>query len=127
MRSDELAATYVDAMTQGDVARVLTLFASDGDVHSPLYGTLPAADFYPALFKDTAAAKLNLRASMSGSRDGHEVVALWLDWVWTLASGESTRAMAVDIAELDESGSISHFYIVWDSAPIREAFNRQHG
>ena len=92
-----------------------------------VYGTLPRGGLLPGALQGYGGRELNLRASTSGSQDGHEVVALWLDWVWTLASGESTPAMAVDIAELDESGRISHFYIVWDSAPIREAFNRHHG
>ena len=35
---------------------MLALFADGAIVHSPLYGTLPAAEFYPTLFADTSSA-----------------------------------------------------------------------
>jgi hypothetical protein len=125
MKSDELAEAYVDAMNHADVAGVLTLFAPDGAVHSPLYGTIPATDFYPALFKDTSDAKLSLRASMSGTRAGHDVVSLWLDSEWAFAPGESQPYMSVDVAELDDGGKITQFYVVFDSAALRDAFDRR--
>lgn len=57
-------------------------------VHSPLYGVLPARDFYPALFVDTAESRLTLRTTMTGELNGQPVISFWFDFDWTLANGE---------------------------------------
>ena len=54
----ELIDEYLAALEVGDAERVLALFAPDGAVHSPLYGSVPARQFYPTLFADTAQSKL---------------------------------------------------------------------
>jgi hypothetical protein len=50
----------------------LALLAPDGIAHLPLYGSLPARQFYPRLFADTAEARLALRRVF---RDDREAVA----------------------------------------------------
>ncbi|HCM49016.1 MAG TPA: hypothetical protein DIS91_00510, partial [Microbacterium sp.] len=61
---------------------MIALFAPDGIVESPLYGTMPAAEFYPALFADTASSRLTLRATMIGSTEVRTVVSFWFDFDW---------------------------------------------
>ena len=122
----DLVSLYLKGLAGGDTVGILSLFAPDGIVHSPLYGTLPATEFYPKLFADTAESKLTLRTTMSGERDGREVISFWFDFDWTLASGEPAPFTVVDVAELDETGLIEHIHIVYDTAPIRAAFDRQH-
>jgi steroid delta-isomerase len=123
---DDLAERYLGALGRADLASVLALFAPGGVVVSPLYGTLPATEFYPVLFADTAESRLALRATMRGERDGRTLVSLWFDFDWTLASGEPAPFSVVDVLELDDDGRIERLTIVYDTAPIRDAFDRQH-
>ena len=103
---DPLVARYLAALEQADVPAALALFAPDGVVHSPLYGILPAARFYPALFADTGASRLRLRRVMRADDEGTPTVAFWFDFDWVLANGEPAPFSVVDVAELDAEGRI---------------------
>lgn len=120
----DLIDEYLAALEVGDAKRVLALFAPDGIVHSPLYGAVPAREFYPKLFADTAEIRLGLRRIF---RDDREAVAFWFDFTWVLAGGTSASSTIVDIAELTEDGLISSLHIIYDTAPIREGFEQAHG
>ena len=127
MTVDELVARYLEALRDADVVKALALFAAEATVNSPLYGSMPAAEFYPALFADTAESALTLRATMVGGTAEHPVISFWFDFDWTLANGEPAPFTVVDVAELDAGGRIETLHIVYDTAPIRAAFERQHG
>lgn len=118
-----LVGEYLASLEAADPDRVVALFAEDGIVESPLYGTLPAAEFYPLLFADTASSQLSLRATMTGSVEGRTVVSFWFDFDWTLSNGEPAPFTVVDVAELDQHGLIERLHIVYDTSPIRDAFN----
>lgn len=126
MTHEQLVDGYLHALADGSVERVLALFAPHGQVESPLYGTLPAAEFYPALFADTGQSRLTLRTTMEGRLGDLPVISFWFDFDWTLASGEPAPFTVVDVAELDAAGLITTLHIVYDTAPIRAAFERQH-
>jgi len=118
----ELIDEYLAALEVGDAKRVLALFAPDGIVHSPLYGAVPAQQFYPALFADSAEIRLGLRRVF---RD-RDAVAFWFDFTWVLAGGTSASSTIVDIAELTEDGLISSLHIIYDTAPVRGGFEQAH-
>jgi len=103
----ELIDEYLAALEVGDAERVLALFAPDGIVHSPLYGAVPARQFYPTLFADTAELRLTLRRVF---RDDREAVAFWFDFGWVLADGTPAPFTVVDIAELTEDGLIANLH-----------------
>ena len=126
MTHETLVDEYLEALAEGSTERVLALFAPGGQVDSPLYGTLPAVEFYPALFADTGQSRLTLRTTMEGQLSGLPVVSFWFDFDWTLANGEPAPFTVVDVAELDADGLITTLHIVYDTAPIRAAFERQH-
>jgi len=119
----ELIDEYLAALEVGDADRVLALFAPEGTVHSPLYGAVPAQQFYPTLFADTAKLRLRLRRVF---RDDSEAVAFWFDFSWVLAEGTSASSTVVDIAELTNDGLIASLHIIYDASPIRGGFNRPH-
>lgn len=126
VRPDELARAYLDALAVADVHGVLTLFADDAVVHSPLYGVLPAAEFYPRLFADTGKAELTLRSTMSGvAEDGRAVVSFWFHFDWRLASGTAAPFDVVDVAVLDPAGHIAELHIVYDTVDVRPKFERE--
>jgi hypothetical protein len=44
--------TYFKNVETGNIEAIINLFSEDGIVHSPLYGDIPAKDFYEDLFAD---------------------------------------------------------------------------
>lgn len=120
---DELVTAYLQALSSADVDAAVRLFAAGGVVHSPLYGTRPAREFYLALFADTSRSVLTLRRTLV-SADAASV-AFWFDFDWTLADGTPAPFTVVDVAELDEAGSIRDLHIVYDTHPLRDSWERQ--
>ncbi len=86
---------------------------------------LPANEFYPLLFADTAQSVLTLRKTLHDIDGADATVAFWFDFAWTLADGTPAPFTAVDVAELDDTGRITHLHIVYDTHPIREAWEAQ--
>jgi hypothetical protein len=126
--SDPMVAAYLRAVEQGDVAGILALFADGGVVHSPLYGTLPATEFYPALFADTGSATLTLLGTMRGtSVEGRPLLSFLFHFDWRLPNGTSAPFDVVDVAELDDDGLISSIRIVYDTVDVRPAFEADTG
>ena len=125
---DALVATYLRGVTDGDVAVLLRLFAADAVVHSPLYGPLPPAEFYPQLFADTGAAVLTLKSVLRGAdMDGTPTVAFWFHFDWRLPSGAAAPFDVVDMARLDDDGRITELHLVYDTVDVRPAFEAETG
>jgi hypothetical protein len=101
-----------------DADLAISLFASGGVVDSPLYGLLPAREFYPALFADTSASVVTLRKLLVS--DDSSTIAFWFDFDWVLADGSPAPFTVVDIAELRD-GLITALHIVYDTHPLRDA------
>lgn len=122
--ADALVEKYLRALSHADAALAIRLFTPDGIVNSPLYGELPAREFYPMLFADTAESVLSLRKTLL-SPDG-STLAFWFDFGWVLANGTPAPFTVVDVAELDEQSLISRLHIVYDTHPIWDSWTRQH-
>jgi hypothetical protein len=127
MQTDALVHAYLDALAAADSDRVVALFSDDGVVYSPLYGTVAAREFYPKLFADTSEARLTHRATMTGEYEGRPILSFWFDFEWVLAHGVPAPFTAVDVAELDDDGRITRLHIVYDTHPIRHAFDSLPG
>lgn len=121
----QLVDAYLAALGSADVDAVLALFTPDAIVSSPLYGEQPARDFYPTLFADTAASVLTLRRTLVSTDDSAPTVAFWFDFDWTLSDGTPAPFSVVDVAELDLEARIQHLHIVYDTDPIRTAWEAQ--
>jgi ketosteroid isomerase-like protein len=118
-----IATAYLNALENEDVAAVLALFQPEAIVHSPLYGRVPARQFYPALFTDTGRARLHLY----GVAEGDHLAAIWFRFDWTLRSGRSAGFDCVDMLTLDRDGLISALHIIYDTVTVRPAFERETG
>jgi ketosteroid isomerase-like protein len=123
MTASALASAYLGALERGDIPGILALFRPGAVVHSPLYGSLPAAEFYPRLLEDTSRSRLELRGVTRGER----LVGIWFRFDWTLASGAPAGFECVDLLELDEQGLIEALRIFYDTAATRPAFERETG
>jgi len=121
--ADALVDAYLRALGTKDADLAVSLFAPDGIVDSPLYGLLPAREFYPALFEDTAASVVTLRKLMVS--DDFSTIAFWFDFDWVLADGSPAPFTVVDVAELRD-GLITALHIVYDTYPLRDAWTAQH-
>ncbi len=129
MDADRLVAEYLDAIRAADSPHMLALFTPDGVVHSPLYGDLPAAEFYPKMFADTESADLTLLGTTTGeTTDGRPLVMFLFKFDWVLKAGEDIVAFdVVDVAELDADGKITALTIIYDTKTARPAFDAATG
>ena len=126
--SDDLPERYLAALGSSDLQRVLALFTPDAIVHSPLYGIVPAREFYPQLFADTSAAELTLLGTMRGdSADGRPLVSFLFHFDWTLPDGAHAPFDVVDVAELDDAGLITSLRVIYDTVRVRPAFEASTG
>jgi ketosteroid isomerase-like protein len=123
MTGRTLASDYLSAIEHGDLDAILALFRPGATVHSPLYGPLPATEFYPRLLADTGRSELHLRGV---AHDG-PLVSIWFRFDWTLPSGSVADFECVDMLELDEDGRITALHIFYDTAINRPAFERETG
>jgi steroid delta-isomerase len=115
---------YLAALETADTTRMLALFADGATVDSPLYGLVPAREFYARLFRDTAQSTLRLRSVMVGkTTESRPTVAFWFDFHWTLSDGTPAPFTVVDVAELDPDGRILTLHILYDTAPLRASFD----
>ena len=120
MSPHELADAYLGALGRADLAAMLTLFSDGALVHSPLYGPVPASEFFPALFGDTAQSRLTLRGVMQGAdAAGTPLVSIWFHFDWQLPSGRRAPFDVVDVLELSPGGRIGSLRIVYDTADVR--------
>jgi hypothetical protein len=128
MTPGQLADAYLAALQASDEAGVLALFAADAIVHSPLYGPVPAAEFYPALLRDTTRASLTLHGVTSGtSPAGAPLVGLWFHFDWRLGDGRDAPFDVVDMLELGPDGQIAALHIIYDTVEVRDAFEASTG
>ncbi len=124
----KLAEAYLGALGRADLTAMLSLFRTDAVVHSPLYGLVPAARFFPGLFSDTAESRLTLRGVMQGAAaDGTPLVSIWFHFDWRLPGGQRAPFDVVDVLELDSGNRIAALRIVYDTAEIRPIFEQETG
>jgi hypothetical protein len=128
MTPKDLADTYLDALSRSDLSAVLAIFRPGATVHSPLYGPIPAAKFYPELFADTGRAKLNLLGVAEGAKtDGGPLITVWFQFDWRLPSGQPADFECVDVLELADDGRIDTLHIIYDTVTARPAFEAEKG
>lgn len=126
--AEELVATYLRALGSADLDLMLSLFTFDAVVSSPLYGSLPASDFFPGLFADTSQATLTPQATMTGTdSDGGPVVSFWFHFDWRLPSGTAAPFDVCDIARLAADGRIRELNLIYDTVDVRPAFEADVG
>ena len=127
MTAEELAAAYLQALRDADLAAMLALFTPDAVVHSPLYGPTPVAAFYPALFADTSEARVSARGLTTGTTTaGAPLVAVWFHFDWRLPGGRRAPFDVVDVMEL-AAGRIAALHIVYDTVDVRPAYEHDTG
>ena len=119
----EICMRYLDALNEGSLEKVLSLFDPNAVVVSPLYGEMPATTFFKVLFADTNRSEtklLNIFESISGNTS----LALYFHYIWTLKSGKIIEFDCVDVFEITpDKKKFTKLKIIYDTVPIRADFN----
>lgn len=126
LNAELIANSYLAALEEANLDKVLALFSENAMVISPLYGPRRATEFYPELFEDTSSSKLTLKGVMQGKTTSGEteLISIWFHFDWTLADNQPAPFDVVDVLEVDpKSGLISTLHIVYDTFNIRGKFD----
>ena len=118
MNRIQIAKSYIHHLAQGDLPRLLNLFAQNATVISPVYGSQNFNDFYTQLFADTNASELKIKGIFEDSETGN--IALHFDYSWTLKNDRQVNFEVVDIIEFDAKDQISKLTIIYDTIQSRE-------
>lgn len=108
---------YLRGLARADARAVLRLFAPDGEVLSPLYGRMRAAEFYPVLFAATARSRITLHHVLAGIADPSTLAADF-DYEWDLADGTAARFRCVDVFTFGADTRITQLAIIYDTAQV---------
>ncbi|HNP22839.1 MAG TPA: hypothetical protein PKM63_15705 [Panacibacter sp.] len=114
---------YFKGLEMGDTVMILESFAVNAMIHSPLYGDVPAKEFYTKLFNDTRQSDIALLNIFEG-RDNNYTAAVHFKYHWILKDGTPTHFECVDIFKFDEERKIVDMTIIYDTSKLRSAFKQ---
>lgn len=123
MNFQEIINEYFDGLQSGDSEKLLSIFEEDAAVLSPLYGRLPAKQFYSDLFKDTTQSKITLLNTLQ-SNENRSTCAGHFRYDWTMKDGSLVTFECVDIFKITEKNKISQLTIIYDTFGVRDNFNK---
>lgn len=117
-----VASAYLEYLEKADLSGLLSLFAPEAEVLSPLYGRQSATDFYQKLFADTNQSVLTPKDTLVNADAG--TGCIFFTYSWTLASGEVVGFDVIDYVKLDKAGQITFLQIVYDTVQSRPAWEQ---
>lgn len=116
---EEVAHNYLAFLEKNEVDKVVSLFAEDGIVESPLYGIMQAKDFYKVLAEDTNASELKFDGLFFEKNTNR--ISLLFDFNWELKDGKKVTFKVVDIINLNSDNKIKKLTIIYDTVHSRSA------
>lgn len=119
---EHLSRAYLDYLATSQLEALLNLFSEEAVVLSPLYGRLPATEFYTKLFADTNESVLELKDVLINPDKASGCI--YFNYSWRLANGESVSFDVIDYLQLNESGKITFLQIVYDTVQSRPAWGQ---
>lgn len=118
MNRTTIAKSYIEHLSNGDLEQLLSLFAENGMVISPVYGKKNYRDFYTQLFADTNNSELSIKGIFEDATTGN--IALHFIYQWTLRNDAKVDFEVVDILEFNENNKIKVLTIIYDTVRSRE-------
>ncbi|MDH7445770.1 nuclear transport factor 2 family protein [Aquimarina sp. 2201CG14-23] len=118
MTKIEVAEHYLSFLEKGEVDKVIALFTDNGIVESPLYGVLPAREFYRVLAEDTNASELQLDGVFSENNSNR--ISVLFKYIWTLKNNTKVEFKVVDILEFSSENKIEKLIIIYDTIEARK-------
>ncbi|KAA1245051.1 nuclear transport factor 2 family protein [Aquimarina sp. RZ0] len=122
MTKEEVARSYLSFLEQGKVKEIVTLFTKEGIVISPVYGTLPASEFYETLADDTSSSELTFDGLFYEKESDR--ISLLFDYIWRLKKGNIVKFKVVDILEMTSENKIKKLTIIYDTVHSREEIKK---
>ena len=124
MSPTQVAHAYIQYLELGDLDKLLSLFAEESVVVSPIYGTQKPGEFYPQLLADTNKSQLAVKGIFEEPASGR--LALYFNYQWTLRNEEVVNFDVVDILEFDGEHKIANLTIIYDTVNSRRLINEQN-
>lgn len=118
--SKTIADAYLAALEAGDIDEILSLFAENATVISPIYGIVAARPFFENLMAETRRSRLT-RRKIFKAVGGEASIAISFNYEWAMANGEEVSFPVVDVMELDDAGKIERMTIHYDASDAKEA------
>lgn len=113
----QFAKDYLHLLESDNHNSLIQLFTKNGVVSSPIYGTLPAGEFYKGLMGDTNASKLRLDGVFA-EENSNRIIVLF-DYDWTLKNGTNVVFKVSDVFEFDDQGKVEKLTIIYDTVLSR--------
>ena len=117
---------YLDALQSADAEKLLSVFEENAVVLSPLYGRMPAKNFYADLFTDTNESKITLLNTFR-SYESENTCAGHFRYDWTMKDGSLVTFECVDVFEVSENKKIQQLTIIYDTFGVRASFEKLKG
>jgi len=122
---ETLCRNYVASMESGDLEALLANFAEDATATSPIFGKLPARDFYAYVLREISGRSMSLRTIFLGASDPSRA-AIHVVYTRSVGSGKPATINGVDVFDLTEDRSrFAAVTIIYDTAPVRADFDKQ--
>ena len=121
---ETLCRSYVTHLESGNLEALLANFADDATATSPIFGTLPARDFYTYVLREITDRSIELKTIFVGASDPSRV-AIHIAYTRTAKGGRPATLEGVDVFELTGDGNrFAAVTIIYDTAPVRSDFDR---
>ncbi|TPN89043.1 nuclear transport factor 2 family protein [Aquimarina algicola] len=121
MNSKEIAHNYLTYLEKGQISKIVDLFSETGTVISPLYGTMPATDFYTALASDTSESILEFDGIFQEENTSR--ITLLFNYTWILKNHKTVQFKVVDLIEFNIENKIEKLTIIYDTVHSRAVLN----
>lgn len=119
----EIAEKYIEFLHAGEIDAIISLFAPNAEVDSPLYGLMKAPEFFNMLKADTTESTLTTHGIFEKAASNE--IALYFNYLWHLKNGTSVKFDVVDIMKFDDNTKITHLKIIYDTVKARPLLAQQ--
>jgi len=121
MNKSDIIRAYFNGLEARSYEQVMSLFAQDAMVHSPLYGDVNAQQFYQELFAATESSVITLKNILVSTTNSHVAAAHFL-YDWILKDGSPAPFECIDVFEFSDDNKIIDLKIIYDTYFIRGVF-----
>lgn len=117
----DIVKNYLKYLQDGNIEKILTLFAVNAIVTSPIYGKIRAKEFYTKLINDTITSKIQLRKVFKEIDSG--TIAVYFNYLWITVQNQRIEFDVIDIIEFNNTNEIVNLKIIYDAEKSRKKLN----
>lgn len=119
----KIADNYLTFLSEGKQGKLLAQFNADSKIKSPIYGEKSAQEFFSELDADTQNSKLTFKGFFDETDSAR--FALFFNYTWEMANGNTSNFDVVDIFELDKEGKIKSLQIIYNADESATLLNQK--